>query len=191
MEYHRIVFEQCLWVYLRDILPAEGDCALIDIPETCGKLGGCALATARGTYQRRHLALPSGKRYVAEHLLARLVREIDTVERYIVVIDRIIGCSLLYGHRLHLFYSVDMHVENSQYRNVIEYLTNGVVDACRYHQEDEVGKYIDRTDRQEVSPDDDNRRHTKFEYRIGRINQDTSDKFAFGKTLFVTTETMV
>ena len=191
MEYHRIVFEQCLGVYLRNVLPAESDCALIDIPETCGELSRCALATARGTYQRRHLALPSGKRHVAEHLLARLVREVDTVERYIVVIDRIIGCSLLYGHRLHLFYSVDMHVENSQYCNVIEYLADRVVYTCRYHQEDKVGKHIYRTDRQEVGTDDDDRRHTEFEYRIGRIDQDTSDKFAFGKTLFVTTEAAV
>ena len=84
-----------------------------------------------------------------------------------------------------------MHVENSQYRNVIEYLAYGVVDACRYHQEDKVGKHIYRTDRQEVGTDDDDRRHTEFEYRIGRINQDTSDKFTFGKTLFVTTEAMV
>ena len=65
------------------------------------------------------------------------------------------------------------------------------LDTCRYHQEDKVGKHIDRTDRQQVGTDDDDRRHTEFEYRIGRINQDTSDKFAFGKTLFVTTETMV
>ena len=148
LEYHRIVFEQCLGVYLRDVLPAESDCALIDIPETCGELGGCALASARRTYQRRYLALPSGKRHVTEHLLACLVREVDSVECYIVVIDRIIGCSLLYGHRLHLFYSVDMHVENSQYCNVIEYLTDRIVDACRYHQEDKVGKHIYCTDRQ-------------------------------------------
>ena len=45
LKYYGVIFEQRLWFYVRDVVSAQRYLSTIDVPKTCGELGGGTLTT--------------------------------------------------------------------------------------------------------------------------------------------------
>ena len=85
LEYYGVIFEQRLWLYVRDVVSAQRYLTAIDVPKTCSELGGGAFSSSRWSHKRRYLALSGSERDIVKYLLVCFVGKADVVELNVII----------------------------------------------------------------------------------------------------------